>query len=49
MLNTEKAITVSIYNRQERDPVKPQVRFDNTNIAPKSKTYTLVSLGNSKI
>lgn len=33
MLNTEKAIAVSVHTRQERDPAKPEVRFDNTNIA----------------
>jgi hypothetical protein len=41
IINIEKTMTVSLYTRQERDPVKPKVKLDNFDIAYESDTKFL--------
>jgi hypothetical protein len=41
VINTEKTMTVSLYTRQERDPVKPKVKLDTFDIAYESDTKFL--------
>jgi hypothetical protein len=37
VINTDKTIAMSFYTGKKRDPVKPQVKFDNRDIAYKSE------------
>jgi hypothetical protein len=40
-INAEKTIAISFYTRQERAPLKPQIKFDSLDIAYKSETKFL--------
>jgi hypothetical protein len=41
MLNTEKTIAMAYHNRQERDLMKPQIKFGKTQIVCRSETKCL--------